>query len=161
MRGYYLVKTIGRKELIYSWTQLYDHVIEGKAPCASIWNIAKIQFKENLRSCGLAHTCNTSSMLLMHKNLLDYFLLLFFFIKKSSEYKCAIFIINVRLMPRKLQNVIKSKSVSCLMFNKLIKNDQVIFSSEGQSSEVTDKEKLNIHSIVVLEGTCQAWWNCN
>lgn len=59
-------------------------------------------------------------------------------------------------MPRKLQNVIKSKSVSCLMFNKLIKNDQVIFSSEGQSSEVTDKEKLNIHSIVVLEGTCQA-----
>lgn len=64
-------------------------------------------------------------------------------------------------MPRNLQNVIKSKSASCLMFNKLIKNDQVIFSSEGQGEEVTDEKKLNIHSIVASEGTCQARWNCN
>lgn len=39
------------------------------------------------------------------------------------------------------------------MFNKLIKNDQVIFSSEGQGEEVTDEEKLNIHSVVASEGT--------
>ena len=64
-------------------------------------------------------------------------------------------------MPRNLQNVIKSKSASYLMFNKLIKNDQVIFSSEGQGKEVTDEEKLNIHSIVALEGTCQASQNRN
>lgn len=42
------------------------------------------------------------------------------------------------------------------MFNKLIKSDQVIFSSEDQSVEVTDEEKMNIHSIVALERTCQA-----
>lgn len=59
-------------------------------------------------------------------------------------------------MPRNLQNVIKSKSASCLMFNKLIKSDQVIFSSEDQSMEVSDEEKMNIHSIVPLERTCQA-----
>lgn len=59
-------------------------------------------------------------------------------------------------MPRNPQNVIKSKSASCLMFNKLIKSDQVIFSSEDQSVEVTDEEKMNIHSIVALERTCQA-----
>lgn len=59
-------------------------------------------------------------------------------------------------MPRNLQNVIKSKSVSCLMFNKLIKSDQVIFSSKDQRVEVTDEEKMNIHSIVALERTCQA-----
>lgn len=59
-------------------------------------------------------------------------------------------------MPRNLQNVIKSKSASCLMFNKLIKSDQVIFSSEDQSEEVTDEEKLNIHLSVALEGTCRA-----
>lgn len=59
-------------------------------------------------------------------------------------------------MPRNLPNVIKSKSASCLMFNKLIKSDQVIFSSEDQSVEVTDEEKMNIHSIVALERTCQA-----
>ena len=47
------------------------------------------------------------------------------------------------------------------MFNKLIKNDQIIFSSEDQSEEVTDEEKLNIHSTVALEGVCQASWNCN
>lgn len=62
-------------------------------------------------------------------------------------------------MPRNLQNVIKGKSASCLMFNKLIKNDQIIPSSEGQSEEVTDEEKLNIHSIVALEETCQDRWN--
>lgn len=39
------------------------------------------------------------------------------------------------------------------MFNKLIKSDQVIFSSEDQSVEVTDEEKMNIHSIVALERT--------
>lgn len=39
--------------------------------------------KGNSCACGLAHTCNTSSMLLMHKIYLDYFLLLFFFIKKK------------------------------------------------------------------------------
>lgn len=63
-------------------------------------------------------------------------------------------------MPRNPQNVIKSKSASCLMFNKLIKNDQVIFSSEGQGKEVTDEKKLNIHSFVALEGACQATWDC-
>lgn len=46
------------------------------------------------------------------------------------------------------------------MFNKLIKNDQVIFSSEGQGKEVTDEKKLNIHSFVALEGACQATWDC-
>lgn len=64
-------------------------------------------------------------------------------------------------MPRNLQNVIKSKSASCLMFNKLIKSDQVIFSSEDQSEEVTDEEELNIHLTVALEGVCQASWNRN
>lgn len=44
------------------------------------------------------------------------------------------------------------------MFTKLIKNDQVIFSSEGQGKEVTDEEKLNIHSIVALEGIYQVRW---
>lgn len=47
------------------------------------------------------------------------------------------------------------------MFNKLMKNDQVIFGSEGQDEKVTDEEKLNIHSIVALEGPCQARWNRN
>lgn len=42
------------------------------------------------------------------------------------------------------------------MFNELIKSDQVIFSSKDQSAKVTDEEKLNIHSIVALEGTCRA-----
>lgn len=64
-------------------------------------------------------------------------------------------------MPRNLQNVIKSKSASCLMFNKLIKNDRVIFSSESQGEEVTDEEKLNIYSIVAFEGNCQVRWNHN
>lgn len=56
-------------------------------------------------------------------------------------------------MPRNLRNVMKSQSASRLMFNKLIKNDQVIFSSEGQGKEVTDEEKLNIHPGLASEGT--------
>lgn len=64
-------------------------------------------------------------------------------------------------MFRNLQNVIKSKLVSCLMFNKLIKNDQVIFSFEGQGEEVIDEEELNIYLIVVLDGSCQVRWNRN
>ena len=35
------------------------------------------------------------------------------------------------------------------MFNKLIKSDQVIFSSEDQSEEVTDEEKLNAYFYIL------------
>lgn len=31
----------------------------------------------------------------------------------------------------------------------MIKNDQVTFSSESQSEEVTDEEKLNIHQLLL------------
>lgn len=39
--------------------------------------------KGNSHACGLEHTCNTSSTLLMHIICPDIFLLLFFFIKKK------------------------------------------------------------------------------
>lgn len=149
------VRTAGGAGLIHSCVQRPPE--EGKSPCASPWNTAKAHLK---RWEGTPHTPATlparSSGIKSAGCLLSY---CFTLLKKSPEYKRAAFIINNRLMPRNLQNVIKSESASCLICNKPIKNHQVIFSSEGQSEEVTDEEKMNIHSVIALEDTCQAPWN--
>lgn len=46
----------------------------------------------------------------------------------------------------------RRKLANCLLFNQLCKNDQAAFSSEGQTEEVTEEEKLKIHLVATLKG---------